>query len=299
MSDRKSRTDTFITGAVRYSDLAYIVTQDDSLEARIEHSHLYSWDAGEWGYDDMQEWPTVSVTITREPIEQALFLSPYGDVRLFGSGQESDEKIRMPDGDPIDRGHLRQARTIGRKTFAVGMGRQVYRRDGVDHWTCIDQGIRPAIGETKGFESIDGFDENDLYAVGWDGEIWHCNGQQWSQKQSPTNLVLTRVLCAGDGQVYASGRRGLLIVGRGDSWQPMEQEDITSDIRDLAWYDGRLYLSTMRGLYTLQGGSLVEVDFGDDTPATCYHLSVADGVMWSFGAKDIMAFDGSTWTRID
>ncbi len=67
----------------------------------------------------------------------------------------------------------------------------------------------------------------------------------------------------------------------------------------LAWYGGKLYLSTMLGLYTLQGGSLVEVDFGDDAPATCYHLSVADGVTWSFGAKDIMAFDSNTWIRID
>lgn len=299
MSQKLSLTDSFVTGAVRFRDLVYVSTLDDSIESRIEHSHLYGWDSGNWGYGGARDWPTASVTVTQQPIQQALFMSPYGDVSLFGSGQESEEKINTPEGDPVDRGHLRQVRTIGQRTFAVGMGRQVYRRDGADHWTCLDQTIRPAIGETKGFESIDGFDESDLYAVGWDGEIWHYNGQQWSQKESPTNLVLTRVLCAGDGQVYASGRRGLLIVGRGDAWQPIEQEDVTSDIWDLAWYDGKLYLSTMRGLYTLQGGSLVEVDFGDDTPATCYHLSVADGVMWSFGAKDIMAFDGNTWTRID
>lgn len=299
MTKQLSQTDTYVTGAVRFNDLAYVSTLDDSIEPRIEHSHFYTWDQGVWGYAGGNHWPTASMTVSLYPLQQMLAISPYGDVRLLGSGQQSEEKISTPEGNPIDRGHLRQVRTIGQRTFAVGMGRQVYRRDGADHWTCLDQTIRPAIGETKGFESIDGFDENDLYAVGWDGEIWHCNGQQWSQKESPTNLLLTRVLCAGDGQVYASGRRGLLIVGRSDAWQPIEQEDVTSDIWDLAWYDGKLYLSTMRGLYTLQGGSLVEVDFGDDTPATCYHLSVADGVMWSFGAKDIMAFDGNTWTRID
>lgn len=299
MTKKLSLTDTCVTGAVRFNDLAYISTLDDNIELRIEHSHFYTWDQGVWGYAEGNHWPTASMTISQYPLQQMLAISPYGDVRLLGSGQESQEKISTSDGNPIDRGHLRQVRTVGQRTFAVGMNRQVYRRDGVDQWTCLDQTIRPAIGETKGFESIDGFDENDLYAVGWDGEIWHYNGQQWNQKESPTNLVLTRVLCAGNGQAYASGRRGLLIVGREDRWQTIEQEDVTSDIWDLAWYGDTLYLSTLRGLYTLQGDNLVAVDFGEDTPASYYHLSVADGVLWSFGAKDIMAFDGHTWQRID
>lgn len=293
------QTNTVISGAVRYHDLAYIADQDDSIGADVPHTHFHEVDEGQLAFIDTMHWHTAGIAVSQHPVSQMIAISPNGDAFLFGSQQQSQERISTAHGDPIDRGHLRQVRTIGQRTFAVGMGRQVYRRDGADHWTCLDQSIRPAVGETKGFESIDGFDESDLYAVGWDGEIWHYNGQQWNQKESPTNLVLTRVLCAGDGRVYASGRRGLLIVGRGDAWQPIEQEDVTSDIWDLAWYAGKLYLSTMRGLYTLQGGSLVEVDFGDDTPATCYHLSVADGVMWSFGAKDIMAFDGNTWTRID
>lgn len=28
-------------------------------------------------------------------------------------------------------------------------------------------------------------------------------------------------------------------------------------------------------------------------------MSAADGVLWSFGAKDIMAFDGKKWARVD
>jgi len=37
----------------------------------------------------------------------------------------------------------------------------------------------------------------------------------------------------------------------------------------------------------------------DDKPATCLRLTAADGVMWSIGAKDVLSFDGKTWTRID
>ncbi|KLI97860.1 hypothetical protein [Luteimonas sp. FCS-9] len=299
MPDTLTPTDTIITGAVRFRDLAYVATQDDSLEARIEHSHLYSWDDGAWGHDDMKDWPTASITITQQPLQQVLFMSPYGDVRLFGSGQENDERICTPEDDPRDRGHLRQVRTIGQHTFAVGMGRQVYRREGVGHWSCLDQAIRPAIGETKGFESIDGFNAGDLYAVGWDGEIWRYDGTHWHPQASPTPQVLTRVLCAGDGQVYASGRRGLLIVGRHDRWRVLAQNATVGDIQDLAWYASSLYVATARGLYTLQADTLVPVAFGEHAPATFHHLSAADGVLWAFGAKDILAFDGTAWSRID
>ncbi|MGV8644372.1 hypothetical protein ACV35T_33540, partial [Pseudomonas aeruginosa] len=51
--------------------------------------------------------------------------------------------------------------------------------------------------------------------------------------------------------------------------------------------------------YTLVGGHLKEVDFGDEQPQRCFHLSAADGVLWSIAAKDIFSFDGQQWTRID
>ena len=35
------------------------------------------------------------------------------------------------------------------------------------------------------------------------------------------------------------------------------------------------------------------------SPKTCYRLSADDGVLWSIGAKDVLAFDGKTWTRIN
>lgn len=247
----------------------------------------------------MSPWHTASMAICEHPIQQMLAISPYGNVKLIGQGQDGDELISTQDGSPETRGHLRHVRTIGKLTFAVGMGRQVYRRDDKDHWTCLDQTIRPAIGEVKGFECIDGFRENNLYAVGWDGEIWHLDGAQWKQEDSPTNQVLTRVLCTPSGVVYASGRRGLILRGEEHQWKVVEQDTITDDIWDLAWYQDRLYLSTMRGLFTLDKGEITPVDFGADIPRSCYHLSAADGVLWSFGAKDLVAFDGSTWARID
>lgn len=294
-----SKTHSVITGIGRLPDLACLVAIDDSLPREVEHSHIYSVHKGVIGYGGMLDWPTVAVTISQFPIQQMLIISPYGHVKLLGGGQNEEERIVTPDGDPSQRGNLRHVRTIEKRTFAVGMGRQVYRRDGQNQWTCLDQDIRPSDGEVKGFECIDGFNENDLYAVGWDGDIWHFDGSRWTQEESPTNQVLTRVLCAADGVVYASGRRGLLLKGRENIWEVIDQDVIQDDIWDLAWYQNRLYLSTLRELFTLSAGEIVPVDFGEDVPGSCYHLSASDGVLWSFGAKDMMAFDGQTWTRID
>jgi hypothetical protein len=62
----------------------------------------------------------------------------------------------------------------------------------------------------------------ELYAVGWQGEIWHYDGEKWHQLPSPTKLVLVDVCCAGDGTVYACGREGLLLKGRDQTWEIVE-----------------------------------------------------------------------------
>lgn len=290
---------TVICGAVRNARLVYFAGTDDNVPKDVEHTHFFGYAKETLGYACSSDFPTVSMTISETPIQKMISISPYGHVKLIGQGQIDDEIIYSKDGSPETRGHLRHIRTIGKLTFAVGMGRQVYRRDDRNHWSCLDQSIRPAVGEVKGFECMDGFKEDDLYAVGWDGEIWHYNGAQWSQEDSPTNQILTRVLCTPSGIVYASGRRGLILRGKEHQWEVVEQDTITDDIWDLAWYQGRLYLSTMRGVFTLDKEEFAPVDFGEDTPRSCYHLSAADGVLWSFGAKDLMAFDGITWSRID
>ena len=111
--------------------------------------------------------------------------------------------------------------------------------------------------------------------------------------------MLVDICCAGDDKVYACGRMGLLLMGRGDHWQQIETEDFTEDIWSLCWFKDKLYVSTTNGVYTLGKKGLTEVDMGDDAPETCYRLSAEDGLLWSIGAKDVMAYDGKRWTRVD
>ena len=294
---------SYVTGVVRTKERAYVsLIGDDVAKKRLLQSILMEWDAGTWRGGDVstRDWSAVGATVALKPLEQAVFLGAGGQVCCAGSGDLHDERVGSSESTPADRGPMRGIRTIGGSVYAVGMDRQAYRRDQSGKWKCIDKTARPRNRtETVGFEAIDGFDEKEIYAVGWDGEIWHYNGKTWSQKDSPTNVVLVDVCCAGDGNVYAAGRIGALVCGREDTWELVEHDDIKDGIWSLAWYRDQLYLSTMEAIYTLKDGHLHRVDMGEDRPDTCYHLSVADGVMWSIGAKDILEYDGKSWKRID
>jgi hypothetical protein len=300
MSRHWSDRFSFLCGAVRYNDLGYLVLQDDTIDpVLIPHAHFVEWDRDEWGDGGQVGWTAIAVSVCKFPTEQMIGIGPLGQARLIGGGDSHDEQMGVGDETPSSRGPLRAVRSIAGRAFAVGMQRQVYRRDGIDLWTCIDRDMRPAPGQIVGFESTDGFEEDDIYAVGWEGEIWHFDGRRWHQSSSPTNFVLTDVCCAGDGNVYACGRVGMLLSGRNDLWRIIEHESMTEDIWSLAWFNQSLYAATYRGLFRLDGDRLIPVDMGKDTPATYFKLSTIQDVMWSIGAKDVMAFDGQSWTRIE
>lgn len=294
---------SIVTGVVRYADFALVSLVDSKLARQgIPHSFVTEWDDGLWlGEPDMEvDWDTVSAANALYPLKQGLILGESGEVMCDGSNDFHFEQIGSGKNSPDNFGPMRGIRLIGEQVYAVGMNRQVYRRDKKGIWTNIDAGVRTLPGnEVTGFEAIDGFDEKEIYAVGWDGEIWHYNGRKWIQKDSPTNFILVDVCCAGDGNVYACGRVGTLLRGRGDRWEVIEHESINDDIWSLAWYKDRLFMSTMNEVMVLDGDRLLLMNMGKDRPKTCFHLSTADGVLWSIGAKDIMSYDGNIWTRID
>lgn len=292
---------SFRTGSVRYHDLAYIVAADDDLTKEdVPHTIFFTFDAGEWGHE-LKKWSSLSICVCQFPKDQMVAIGEHGNVYILGSGDDFEEVIGTGINSPEKRGPLREVRNIGGKAYAVGMDRQVYRRDAPGLWICIDAEMRKSksLDSVFGFESIHGFNEKEIYAVGWHGEIWHFDGTFWNRKDSPTNFILTRAYCAPDGRVYIAGQNGLLLRGRRNEWETVPQTATRSDIWDVQWFNDKLYLSTTKLIYTLEGDDLEMVDTGEDIPSTCYHLDAADGILWSIGAKDILQYNGVEWIRIE
>ena len=294
------------TGTVRYSDLSYLITTNDiSISEGYTGSILYELDRGTL-YAGTVPWLGCSGTVCHVPAERYLVLGTDGSIEASGGGAVKEEGPIAGCGvDPRRRGPLREIRGIANgRAYAVGTCRQAYVRDGEDQWRCIDESAQ--VGDTPitdtSFESVDGFSEQEIYMVGWEGEIWKYDGSVFTQQNSPTELALYKVRCAPDGFAYACGQLGTLLRGRNDQWEAIEHDSTEEDLWGMEIFDGQLYVSSTSFVYRLEEGKLLPVDFGDEAVRTCYHLSAADGIMWSIGAKDVMEFDGSNWkpvVRID
>lgn len=258
------------------------------------HTALLTWQKGKWR-NYLVDWIANSVCVRSRPREQVVMIGEDGEYLVGGGGGDLIEgEIPIDTGPSKKRGPLRAVRAIEGVPYAVGMGGIVFRQDQPNQWVRADDGIP----KNQNLESIAGFSNDDMYAVGRKGIIWHFNKGAWHRVDSPTSVILTSVCCAGDGNVYACGLDGTLVSGRRGAWHIIKQEDVVDDFWDIAWFKDKLYISTMTNVYELNGNKLKD-SFGKDSPKTAYHLSCADGVLWSIGEKDIMESNGKRWKRIE
>lgn len=292
---------SFVAGAIRGKELGYLIlSNDDAARQRIQLSGIVQWKPTGWADGGQVPWRAAGAAIVRRPMEQLCLVGEFGQVLLLGSGKRHEELIGSSTYSPATHGPLRGLREIGDHIYCVGANRQAYKRELSGNWAPIPNGIAAMVDDhVFGFESVDGFDEQDIYACGWEGEIWKFDGKAWSLTPSIVGSVLTDICCAGDGNVYACGRNGLLVSGRDDRWSVMDLGEFSDDIWSLAWFGGHLYLATMDNLMTLEANGLHLVDWGGDRAYTCYRLVVGAGRLWSIGSKDAMSFDGTAWLRID
>ena len=223
-----------------------------------------------------------------------------GEIIRIAEGNNLDELIDPKNNGPAEQGPIRELRSINSRIYAVGMGRQIYKRNLAGEWLAIDDGIVDKSGESAlGLTSIAGDESGFLVSVGYGGEIWEYDGS-WMQIASPTNLLLSRVVLH-NGKYYAAGLAGVLLCRESTGWRVIDTQDFGLDVWDLETYRGSLYLGTTRGLFQLTDEEEVApLDPGGFIQRIrCTSLSADVDRLWCFGASVVASTtDGVTWQKV-
>lgn len=294
---------SYLHGVVQDRTVFRATTQIDMLSnMNTSNASLIKWNmpVGNQVVFNM-DWYCTRIAIHRHTDNlEFVYIGPDGRVGHSSSAGMGESHI-CPKGGPELYGVIRDLQSIGEAVYAVGMGRQVYRRASDGKWERRDAGVLqdPEDMDIVGFNAIHGLREDDFYAVGFSGEIWRCREGRWHQVESPTNVILNAVHVLPDGRVFAAGKNGVLIAGSADAWSIVET-DIGGQIWDIQYFEGHIYLATSDALYCLNNDlSPRQVDMQLGSPTTCGQLHAYDGVLLSTGRKhQCWSNDGMTWYDI-
>jgi hypothetical protein len=292
------------TGVLIYKkNHVYVSSISDELaEQNIDHAAISRWLDDNWSLKSV-DFAISGMCALNGPPHTLLNLGVDGTVIEFTFPGERTEEVDASSEGPSDLVNLRSIRKIGSHIYVAGMARHVYRRDGRARWVPIDEDVfvpRARRRTAVGFNSIDGFSEKLIYAVGYKGEIWHFNGQKWQEEESPTNVVLNVVRCSPDGEVYICGMAGTIIRGIAGQWESIEQDVTEQDFWGMAVFKRSVYISNYEGVYKIEDKELSRVEMNLKKPVTTAYLDANDGVLWSVGENHlIFTDDGSHWTIVD
>lgn len=295
---------SFRSGLAASARELLVIGQSDVLAALGEPDSFVlclDRDTGRWNTVAQVEWTAIRLDRCPPGQGRACLLGNRGDVAIIADdGSVAEEQVDPgPDG-PWGSGDLRDLRLVGGALFACGMGRRVYRRAGPGRWSAEDAGMHQAtpVPEISGLNAIHGRDGGLLHAAGFHGEVWWRDGSGWHGVDTPTNLVLHRILELPDGEVIACGQHGVVLAGARDRWRVLDTPDGTGDLWGLAWFRDAAWLAAERSLYRIgPDRQVAAVDTGLGATWGYRHLHAGDGVLWSIGSRSVAwTDDGVTWT---
>jgi hypothetical protein len=151
----------------------------------------------------------------------------------------------------------------------------------------------------RAINAIDGFGPDDIYAVGFGGQILHWNGGVWQRLDAPTNIDLTAVLCTSTGEVVIGAGAGMVLVGdRNRGWRDIGDPGVLDGrIECAVEYRGQVHIGTVERLARIADGVLEAVPVEIDGPVSFLSIDAKDGVLWAAGDEFVGRWDGAAWTR--
>jgi len=241
--------------------------------------------------------------ISFESIPRAIVIDMGGATWVNKSGENGgiEEMLWVRKGGLL-RGLVRRVRSFGGFAICCTNGRDVLIRRGIEQWERIGSLIE-ALPKRRdldsGFNDFDAFSMDDIYAGGGTkyiskdsiSDLWHFDGQVWTQIDFPANQGIEAICCAGDGFVYIGTWGGFIYKGRGDQWtlihdpKPISVSTFTK-FNDIVWHEEKVWCACENYAYEYARLSVIEADTlrPIETPSSIAnqhggHLSVHDGVL--------------------
>lgn len=289
------------TGVATSDNMIFICIMNDGLaEERQQHAIPLFFKNGAWSSlanETVLPWVVAGMDPIADLSSQIAMVG-WGGQALIIDG-ELTRREALQRNDPEFVSIIRSVKTIADTIYAVGMRRQVYKRSKENVWMNIDdevayQGDDIAVG----FNTIGGFNVEELYAAGLNGEIWGYDGGKWNEIQSPTNVHLHSICCASDKNVYIGGNSGLFIRGRYNAWDILDS-NIEETIWDIHCFGDILYLLTNNGVYRYVDQELEKIKDNLLDYEGFVRISSSNDRLWVFGQKKIVQYDGLSWSEFD
>ena len=195
--------------------------------------------------------------------------------------------------------------------FTAEIFRGIWKREEKNKWSLLDKGIPQldyygadeALSSIHGFRDIAGFSDNDLYACGGDGDLWHYDGDKWYQIDLPTNASLDKICCGSDGQIYITTDINTVVQGIADHWRVIKQ-DVTDEVfENIVWYQGRCLINTQSAIYEIVDGVFSYSPLNKGMPNPASIIATNDNMLLTasrfFGIQnEISCYDGKEWHKI-
>lgn len=313
---------------VRNKDIFVFVMEPSCTDKQVEEEEENNWDSSlrikaffnfirsvepekQWGAKFLQNWQQIMIGAAQKPLSQAVMVErvstyPSFDHQCFvvGSGPAYEDqpltsfdlKENGADGSFL-RGHLGRLKSLDGYLYACGGGRGFGKRLDKGQWQSFSQFIPNEIGNHRGFDDFDGWGENDIYAVGGLGDVWHFNGTDWRQIPFPSNYPTSAVCCGGDGNVYIATYNGIFM-GRENCWKNIGNIGTNLPVKDMVWYEDKVWCTNDYGLWTIYNGRVARADVPADVSACAGNLSVGDGVLLLAGLYGAVFKEDGEWNVI-
>lgn len=278
----------FVRGCLGRNGRLLLQLSDRKLSQRkVSHSFFMTWENGHLSAPVRADWSAAAVVFADWPDAEFVAVGEGGQILKLRRDGSTDESTIFA-GKVTARGPIRGAASIGDALYVVGAAHQAFKISTPLTVTdlSIPVSLTRAQPDSVGLEAIAAFGENEIYAAGWEGEIWLYEGGNWSRVGGPTSLILTAIVCAPDESVYVVGQRGSLLRGRRNQWTVIDTPAIRENLWSAAWFMDRLFTSSSQQLFGLGQGELRSIELPEQ-PETFFWLDANTDRMLSVGADDV------------